>query len=63
MYRAAHRVGASGHERRQLRERAGVRPAVVDGSGATHRLPPGRVSLSAPSEEEPVRDKDRGGGD
>eukprot|EP00965_Chrysotila_dentata_P110313 3644541-Pleurochrysis_carterae.AAC.2 len=63
VYRAGQCVGASGRERRRLRKRARVRPAVVDGGDAAHRLPPGGVSLSAPREEKPVRNKSSSGCD
>eukprot|EP00965_Chrysotila_dentata_P178716 5902005-Pleurochrysis_carterae.AAC.1 len=62
IYRAVQCVGARGRVDRLSRVRAGERPAVVDRSVAANRLPPGRVSLSAPHEMEPVCDKVRGGG-
>eukprot|EP00965_Chrysotila_dentata_P146990 4852592-Pleurochrysis_carterae.AAC.1 len=63
IYRAVQRVGARGRVHRLSRECAGERPAVVDRGVAANRLPPGRVSLSAPREMKPVCDKARGGGD
>eukprot|EP00965_Chrysotila_dentata_P162432 5364588-Pleurochrysis_carterae.AAC.2 len=55
LYRAIQGVGASRRERRQLREGVGEWPAVVGRGWSACRPPPGRVSLSAPREETPVR--------